>query len=331
MYVRQTCNIEIAGKYRLRGLHACEITNSVHQIVQNAKIELPLSVVYRNNQLLERIKLIDKIKEGDSITIDLGYNGKNRREFTGFIKRINTKMPLELELEDEMYLFRKCIYKKNFKKSSVKEIIQFLIDGLYNQTGLRLEIYKNMPELTVTNFIIDNANGIEVLQGLTDTYGVFNSYLTTIDGKKTLYCGLLYGLLKNRVKYKINRNTISTSDLKYDQKDQAKHRVRIVNIKPDGTKEEFSYGDKKDQEITMYFSGSHSEAELKQLADVELQKKVTGYRGGFETFLIPNVEPGCIADISDHQFNRTGTGYIGTVTTKFGSGARRNPEIDISL
>ena len=331
MYVKQTCNIEIADKYRLRGLHSCEIKKSVHQLVQSAKIQLPLSVLYRNNQLLKRIKLIDKIKEGDPIKIDLGYDGKNRREFTGYIKRINAKMPVELECEDEMYLLRKVNYKRNFKKNSVKEIIKYLLQGLYDKTGLRLELYSKMPELTVTNFMINNANGIEILQGLKDLYPMFNSYLATIDGKKVLYCGLLYGLHNKRIKYKLNRNTITVNDLKYTEKDQDNHRIKIVNIKPDGTKEEFVFGDAHATEINFYYSGSHTKNELKQLAEAEIVKKVTGYRGGFEAFLIPNVQPGDIAEITDEQFNRNGTGYIGTVTTKFGSGARRKPEIDISL
>ena len=130
MYVRQTCNIEIAGKYRLSGLHSVEIKKSVHQIIQTANLELPLSLVYRNSQMLERIRLIDKIKEGDSIKIDLGYNGKNQTEFTGYIKRINLKQPLELELEDEMYLMRKVRFTKNFKKAQVRDVVKFILDEL---------------------------------------------------------------------------------------------------------------------------------------------------------------------------------------------------------
>lgn len=76
MYLKQTCNIEFETKggikYRLKGLHSYESKKSVHQIVQTCKIELPLSVQYRNNDILEKIKLIDKIKEGDKVTVYLG-------------------------------------------------------------------------------------------------------------------------------------------------------------------------------------------------------------------------------------------------------------------
>ncbi|MGN6604566.1 MAG: hypothetical protein ACTHK8_19055 [Ginsengibacter sp.] len=330
MYFKQTCNIELSGKYRLRGLHACEIKRSVHQIVQSAKLQLPLSVVFRNQQLLSRIRLVDKIKVGDAVKIDLGYNGNNRTEFTGYIKRINAKQPLELELEDEMYLMRKVIFKKSFKKAQVRDVLKYLLDGLNEKYNTGIELYKEIPDLTVTNFVIDNASGVEALQALADTY-FLASYLVTLNGKKTLYSGLKYGLMLDEIKYKINRNVISVDELKYDESDVGDHRVNITNIKNDGSVYKFSYGNKKDTAFNFYYYGDYTEAQLKHMADAELAKKVTGYRGTFETFLIPNAQPGNIANITDEQFNRNGRGYIGTVTTTFGSGARRKPEIDISL
>lgn len=322
--------VELAGSYLLNGLHSCEIKKSVHQIVQTAKITLPLSVVHRNNQLLERIKLAEKIKEGDSISIDLGYNGLNKNEFTGYIKRINLKQPLEIECEDELYLLRKTFYKKNFKKNSVKEVLNFLLQGLYDRTGLRLELWDKMPELTVTNFIIDNKNGVEVLQSIADTY-FLDSYLTTVDGKKILYCGLSYGLKRDTINYQLDTNTVSHGDLKYDQTEEVKYRVKVINFKNDGSKYEYSYGDKKDQEIQKHYHGNFTDAELKRMADAEISKGIAGYRGSIETMLWPDVQPGDIVSIEDKQFGRSGTGYIGTVTTTFGNGARRKPEIDISL
>jgi hypothetical protein len=331
MYVRQTCNIEIGTRYRLRGLHSIEIKKSVHQIVQSAVLQLPLSVLKRNNQLLERIRLIDNIKEGDFIKIDLGYDGNNKNEFTGYIKRINLKQPLELELEDEMYLLRSCYYKKNFKKNSVREVLNYILKGLAEQSGLVLQLYDKMPELTVTNFMMDGANGIAALQDLNDKYGL-TSYLTTIDGKKVLYCGLLYGLKKNSVKYQLQRNTISIDDLKYQVNAAISYQIKIVNHQPDGIVKNYTIGNKKGEERTMHFYGTHTEAELKQMAAAEMVNfSSNGYKGSFETFLLPAVQPGDIAEITEKQFSRQGRYYVGSVTTTFAAGARRKPEIDILL
>ncbi len=330
MYAKQTCLVELANKYRLRGLVSCEIKKSVHQIVQTAKIVLPLSILKRNNDLLETVKLAEFIKQGDAISIDLGYNGKNRREFTGYIKHINVAQPIELELEDEMYLFRKVYFKKSWKKASIKEVLQFLIQGLADDSGLVLELYDKMPELTLTNFIINGANGIEVLQSIADTY-FLESFLTEIGGKKVLYCGLQYGLKNKVVKYAVNNNTVNTGDLKYNTADAQKYYVKCINFNNDGSKKEFAFGDKKDTEVKKYYIGTHTNEELQRMAEAELAQQVSGYRGGLETMLLPNVQVGDIADITDVQFKRAGRGYIGTVTTTFGGGARRKVEIDISL
>lgn len=341
MYFRQSCNIELAKAYRLRGLHSLEIKKSVHQIVQTAKLQLPLSVMFRNTEQLEQIQLIDKIKEGDFVKIDIGYNDNNRTEFEGYIKRINTVQPLEIELEDELYLLRKINIKTSFKKADVKDILTLLLNELFKSSGLKLEVYKEMPSLTVTNFVIDNANGIAVLQDLQDKYGLA-SYLTTIDGVKTLYCGLVYGLKKakqkengkerGKIKYELQRNTINVSDLKYQVAGDKTYQIKVTNHDPSGAVREITLGDKSGEQRQLHFYGKHTDDELKQLAASEMEKFAsTGYKGGFETFLLPNVEPGDVAEITEKQYGRNGNYYVGTVTTNFGSGARRKPEIDIQL
>jgi hypothetical protein len=69
MYLKLTCKITIGGKYIVRGVNNIEIKKSVHQVIQSAKVVLPLSIVLRNNDMLQRVKIVDKIKEGDSIKI----------------------------------------------------------------------------------------------------------------------------------------------------------------------------------------------------------------------------------------------------------------------
>jgi hypothetical protein len=339
MYLKQTCNIEFetkdGTKYRLRGLHAYEAKKSVHQIVQTCKLELPLSILYRNNDILERVKLIDKIKEGDKVTINLGYNDDNKKEFEGYIKRINPKMPLELEIEDSMYLLRKIRLKKSFKKNDVKDVVTYILDELYQQQGVRFELYHDMPKHEVTNFWLkDGTNGIMALQQLSDTIVVLNSYLTEIDGKPTLYVGLMYGLKKKTVNYVFNRNTISLDDLKYNQPGDRTFKVEIRQTTSAGIEKKYVFGDPNGENcFSEPVEGDMSEADIKLRAEGILeQNKAAGYKGGFTTFLIPNVEPADIGNCSDPQFKeRGGNYYISTVTTNFGSGARRKPEIEIKL
>jgi hypothetical protein len=240
MYLGQmTCLITLADRYKLRGVSSIEIKKSVHQIIQTAKVQLPLSVLLRNNDLLERIKLTDKIKEGDKISLAFGYDGDNKTEFTGYIKRINPKQPLELECEDEMYLLRKVNMKKSFKKNDVRDVLQFVVDSVYHEFGIRFKLYNNIPKVTVTNFLINGANGISVLQELGDKY-FLASYLTEIKGEKVLYCGLTYGLQKSSVKHVLNRNTISIDDLKFQTNDQT-YKIEISHQLQNGQVKKYEF------------------------------------------------------------------------------------------
>lgn len=331
MYLGQmTCDIDMADKYRLKGLETIEIKKSVHQLVQTAKLTIPLSVVVRNNEMVESVKLTDKIKEGDKIVVDLGYRGNDKREFEGYIKRINPKQPCEFELEDELYLMRKLFLKKSFKKNDVKDLLNYLMDELYKQFNIRFKLYADIPQVTLVNFLINGDNGIEVLQELKDKY-LLTTYLTTINGEKTLYCGLLYGLMKKHVKYVLNRNTISIEDLKYSVGADRTFKVEIVNHTPDGKSKKHEFGDKNGEPLKILVSGNKTEDELKHIADdLIAANKTSGYKGSFETFMFPDCEPGDIAEIADSQFpDRSGNYYIASVTTTFGvNGGVRKPEIE---
>ena len=337
MYLKQTCSIifetKSGVKYQLPGLHSYEGKKSVHQTIQSCKLELPTSVIFKNKDAeFIRVQLIGKIKEGDKVTVYLGYNGNNKKEFEGFIKRINPKMPLELECEDDMYLLRKIRLKKVFKNNDVREVLKYMMDELYKQQGVRFEIYSNVPKVNVFNFWMDQANGITTLQELEDRY-LLNSYLTVINGKKVLYCGLMYGLKKNHVNYIFNRNTISLDDLKYNHSNDRTFKVEIRHVSHNGSEKKYEFGDPKGEVHKVLLENTMTEAAIKHFAQGMLEQlQAGGYKGSFTTFLIPTVEPGDVAVCTDPQFaERSGEYYISTVVTTFGSGARRKPELEIRL
>lgn len=333
MYLRLTCKITIGNKFVLRGVNSIEVKRSIHQLIQTATVKLPLSIVMRNNELLQRIKLVDKIKEGDTIKLEFGYNGNNRLEFEGYIRRINYTMPLEVECEDELYLLRKVYYKNSFKKVTLKELLQFVLQQLEQQYNTGIELYSNLPELVFSNFIMNQASGIDILQELKDKYSL-TCYLTTTGGKKTLYCGLAYTIEKGRVKYVLSRNTINTNDLKYEGSGNKKYQVKITNFNRNGTKTELKIGDKNGEQRSLNFYGDHDMEHLRTMAKAEMERfSNDGYHGSFETFLIPFCEPGMISNLADPQFEqRAGNYYISTVVTTFNNnGGRRKPEVGIKL
>jgi hypothetical protein len=329
-----TCVITIGGKYRLRGVHKVEIKKSVHQLIQTAKIELPLSAVMRNADQLQRIRLADKIKAGDTIKVEFGYNGNNRLEFEGYIKFRGDSMPMVLECEDELYLMRSVHYKKTFQNISLKTLIEYVLQQLEAEKGLKLAVYDNMPQLMFSKFIMKGANGIEVLQELKEHYGL-SSYITTIGGKRTLYVGLAYSLEKGRANIVLGRNTIDKGDIKYQTDDDKNYKIKVVNFNRNGTKATYTFGNPNGDERTLHFYGDNDKAHLESMAKAEMEKvQSLGYKGKFKTFLVPLTEPGTLANVSDPQFeDRKSVHYVGTVTTTFdvSGGGRRDCEIDIKV
>ncbi len=328
-----SCEINIGGKYTIRGLETLEVKKSVHTLVNTAKITLPLSYVIRNNDISESVKLIDKIKEGDSIKIAIGYNGNNKNVFKGFIKRINNKQPLELELEDDLYLFNKLELKKSFPNNDVKDVLQYLVDECYNQFGKRIKLFDNIPKQQLTNFLIKDVNGLTVLKEL-EKWGL-HSFLIDVKGEQVLYCGLLYGNKNNTVKYIINKNTISVDDLKFTNAADKSYKVTFIYNDQQGKVHRKYFGDKLGVVLEkVELDGKFTDAEIERMAKAKMDAaKTSGYKGSFETFIVPSVAIGDIAALQDLQFpNRSANYYVAAVTTKFGVGGGRNKiEIDFKV
>lgn len=326
----QTCNIVIGNRYQLRGLHQVEIKKSVHTVIQTAKLELPLSVVIRNNDKLQRIQLVELVKEGDRISIAFGYNGSNRVEFEGYVRRCNYASPFVLECEDEYYLLRKLLLKKSFKSITLKDLMQWLLDEVNKVQSTGWVLHDKMPEFSFSNFIINNGNGVDLLNELINKYGLA-CFLLNMDGKKIMYAGLRYGVIGSDHIYSLNRNTINVGDLKYNNAEPRRYKVTVKNFNKDGTNSTLETGDKDGEAKTVYSYGNNNAETMRLLAQKEVERNNTnGYRGSFDAFLPEHCGPGDIAVIRDGQFAaRSGRHYVGTVTTSFGiGGGKRKIEID---
>ncbi|PZP38942.1 MAG: hypothetical protein DI598_20345 [Pseudopedobacter saltans] len=325
-----TCEIDLANTYRLRAVKEIEIKKSVHQIVQTAKVTLPLSVVIRNQNNLQNIKLTDKIKEGDTIKLSFGYDGNNRTEFVGYIRNINYKIPVVLECEDNMYLFRQTNIDKSWKRDSLKNILNDILNLVYQAQGYRLQLLDSVPDVTVENLICKDQTALWLLQTIIDRYPLFGIFIVDDNGVEKLYCGLLYGRNVGEVNYMLESNC-KEGDLTY-KKDVNPTKVIIETVDKRGRIERTVFGDTHAKNtIKRRIPGEVSELAKKQAAQEELNRKTyEGYRGNINAFLKPYIEPGMIANIGSKQFpDRAGKYYIGTVTTTFGTnGGKRKPQIE---
>lgn len=230
-----------------------------------------------------------------------------------------------------MYLLRKLELKKSFKSNDVKDVLNYIIDECNKMFGVGFKLYENMPKITVTNFLINGANGVSVLQELHDKYGL-SSFLMD---DETLYCGLAYGYKGNRIKYVLNKNTINIDDLKFTASSDKTYKVKFVVNGRDGKKKEYEFGDKHGVALDkVVLSSYHTDDEVKLMAKAHLDAfKTAGYKGSFTTFIKPAADVCDIADVNDLQFaNRSGSYYISSVETNFGvGGGTKKIEIDFKI
>ena len=332
------CEIKI-GKAKFIGVNDIVVTRSIHSIAQKCVIKLPISAVIKNTSGVSTpVKVADYIKKDDEVTVTLWYDGfEKKQEFFGYLKIINRKQPLELECENAVYLLRGKTFKKSFKTVTLKNLLQYITDG----TGITLHptIATEQYQLEIKNFQIPDKDGIWVLEQLRDKY-MQTVYFT---GDKELFVGLAYTNQTGSVKYDMAKNIISTNDLKWQEKDDVKIKVRCVYWDKKGKHHEIAFGDDKakkeladsDVEIrTIHIHDVKDTTQLKQIAQAEAEKyKYSGYKGKFDAFLIPFCLPMMVAKIENKQYpERAGDYYISGVTTTFGTGgARRKVEIDIKV
>lgn len=273
------------------------------------------------------------ILRGDRITVEAGYIYKNAAKrdvrempvmFKGYISKVGTKIPIELEMEDNMWKLKQIpVDTHTFSKTdSLESILQYLL----KDSGFT---FKALTTTTFGAFTIGNETVAQVLYRLRKEFG-FESYFRGDE----LRCGVLVYLPGEDIteKFYFQQNIIS-DELEYKRKDdivlsalahntitenagttkdgatKTRHKrlevlVAIRNgkvqpykeIKRGDTVPENDEGERR----TLFFPGAKTIDELGKLAEKELIKYYyTGLRGSFETFGLPFVRQGDNVKIKD--------------------------------
>jgi hypothetical protein len=274
-------------------------------------------------------------KEGDKVSIDLGYNGDLRNEFTGFVRRVNLTTPVSLELEGYAWQLRQQNILASWKTVTLRQILERVIQG----TDIVLS--PDIPLVNLTNFYIKNDNGLKVLEYLKE-----KMLLTVYFDGNELYAGLeegrktavndLKGSLLAAVKYHIGYNCITNQpDLKQRLGSDNQVHVQLTVKQKTGKKVLFDAGDTGGAmyQTNIPFIGDTNF--LRPLAAQRLKSlKYDGYQGGLKCFLQPFCKPGWKAVIKDEKYDgaRAGTYFIQGTEVKFGvRGATRNVQLTYRL
>jgi hypothetical protein len=298
----------------------CSIDKTTRLLSNVATIELPLSAVFENTR---RLSLPNEIKRGDKVSIKLGYDAELVHEFEGFVLDVSDNDKTIIKCEDSMYLFRKPVDNKLFKKTKLKDILTYVVSG----SGIQLN--SDIPEIEFDSFLLKNVTAIQALQKIKDNYGL----LIYLDNSGALFCGLSYQYDAGNVTYNLQEKLIDNK-LEYKESEDLKFRIKAVSLLKNNTRLEIETGDEDGDQRTLYFRNIKDKVKLTELAKQEIEKyKYTGYRGSLTGFGLPYATFGMKATIKDSNYPaREGDYYIEGVNVKFGQdGFSRKCELGVKL
>ena len=302
------------GSYIFNQVNEIEITKSVEELSDTAVIKLPTRFKVRQNG--EQKFTEDAIKVGDKVTITLGYEGKySGVEFTGFVKKISPKIPLEIHCEDALWVLRRKNITRSWEKTTMKEILTEVVKGT------PVQLANNIPSVNLDKWIIKNANGAQVLESLKKDL-LMTAFIND-EGK--LYCGLQQ--LTNvgqTVVYDLNYNLVE-NNLEFKSKEERKIKIKYTYIDKENKRKSIEVGDPDGEQRTYHTSVISDTKKLEEMANAEIEKlKYDGFEGDVTSFLIPYATRGMKAKLLDNEHpNREGNYFIKKVVTTFGTGGAR--------
>lgn len=305
------CHKIAVGSYKLLLLESVRVTRSVEALADTAEVVLPGMVL---NQTIE---IEDKVKVGDAVKIELGYNGKLRTEFEGYVQRIGTDGgSIKLECEDGLWLFRKGVADKVYKNADVKTILKDIAGQCGNFT-VECDYAFNYETFTV-----HNATGYDVLKKIQEEVHP-NIYLKG----DVLHVHPQYAEVFGEAKYDFSRNIErGGTGLEYRKKEDRRVMVVVEGEKRDGTKVKVEAGVTGGDRVTMKVPGATDEASLKKVAEQVLEEKCyTGYSGSFDGWLWPYCDTGYQVSLHDPDYEyKDGTYYVTAVEVSYSrSGGKR--------
>jgi hypothetical protein len=297
------------GTYRLETVKSVKIITSVLNLSDTATIELP-------GQYLNTWKKIeDKVKVGDAVDIQLGYDGDNRTEFRGYLKRIlRDDNSLKIECEDALFLLHKSVRNREYKNITVKKLLNDLLGQVDGSLKLECDY-----EMTYEKFTTFHTTALDVLKKVQEETKA-NIWFED----KTLYIRPVYAENTDipAVIYDTRIN-VQSNDLKWIAKDDRKVEIEVTFTNAAGEKKSKKYGTPGGVTKTKVIRPVN-EADMMKAAENEYTLwNYSGFEGSFTAWLIPRVQAGGTVILRDTD-REEGKYYVTGVEIDFSTnGAKR--------
>ncbi len=289
------------GNVLLKHVSSFEISESIMEMSNTAKVHIP-----RNYAALNGKNILDQFQVGDPVTIDAGYDGVLTREFTGFIREIESDYPLIIHCDDESYPLRQNDLVNSYQSVTLKQLLADIIFG---------DITVECPDVNLGRFQIDHESSFQVLQRIKEDYGLYSRLqngVLTVNLRDLVATG---AVVHNYVLNADSKTTnlVKKNELRYKRKEDYKLHVKVTSIQPDGKKQTVEVGTKTRNAslVQVTYPGTYTEAELRAYATSIYNKRVfDGYSGTITGFGVPPTHAGDALVISDKLEPERGGKYM---------------------
>lgn len=320
------------GKFSWNGVESVTVRRSLHSAADSCILGMPSvgRVKYKNKDVASTTALSTLFNEGDTVKVELGYNGRLRTEFEGFVRFLNPMVPLVIECEGYIRQLRLNKSIKGFyAKTSVKQLLELAVKG----TDISLYVQDDIP---LHNITLDNAGGTDIIS---EIIRICQNVITIffIEPKK-LWAGLTYTSYKNNkdpfgigdVKYRIGYNCLRDNSLRIKSPSEP---VQVIFGGTLATGKRIETASEKKvlkNKVTAINNNIRSIADLQKIAnEMQYQRNYSGFEGSVTGFLEPYCQPGYKMYLQDDRYPDNAGYYIAesTQVTYSVRGARRSVEV----
>lgn len=285
------------GETVLPVLTSVKIEKDVTKLTDRATIVCPAVAHGRN------LAYVKQIAKWQSVRIELGYDGKLREEFSGYVGSVSLDGgELTIECEDALLLFQRVdIPNGEMKDAPLKSVLEYVVgkvNDFIRSEGLGEPLAIDcLYSYTYRKFAFVNATAYSAMAEI-QKEGRPNIYIRD----NILHIVPQYTHSDGETRYSMQRNICKEgTSLRWKNEDDSPLYVGITAINTKGDSIEASTGKKGGNEIKMDLKNRVTDlASLQALANNIYKSKVyTGYEGSFKTWLIPYCDAGYTVELSD--------------------------------
>lgn len=322
---QMTAKITI-GNLQFNFCNSVEIESSVQNLTDTCRIIQPKKLLVDGQPLVAGGMALIKI--GDKVKVELGYEHQYDTVFTGYVRDVKTKIPVEIICEDEMFQLKQYSLTRTYESVRLRDLVEYATSKLQNKPKI---IYTD-PNIQLGKFRINYATGAQVLEELRKTYGLYSFFR---DG--VLYVGVPYSLsdpsYRKDVKLRFDQNMVM-DNLTYKNAEDSKVLVRASSVRASDNKViKTAYGDPNGTVQKLELPNMDVDSLNKYAKRLYESLKYTGYMGDFVTFGKPYVRHGDAVMLHDPDLpERDGNYLVQKVVRSFSeAGYRQNITLERKL